>query len=64
MSVHEYPSLVAGNDLIIEEGMCFSLEPGIYIPGKVGVRIEDCVHVTSDGCEPFTKTSKKLLTLH
>lgn len=64
MSVHEYPSLVAGNDLVIEDGMCFSLEPGIYIPGKVGVRIEDCVHVTSDGCEPFTKTSKKLLTLH
>ena len=60
MSVHEYPSLVAGNDLIIEEGMCFSLEPGIYIPGKVGVRIEDCVYVTSDGCKPFTKTSKKL----
>lgn len=57
---HEFPSLVAGNDLVIEEGMCFSLEPGIYIPEKVGVRIEDCVYVTKDGCIPFTKTPKTL----
>ena len=48
-TVHEYPSLVHGNDLVIEEGMCFSIEPGIYIPGKVGVRIEDCLHVTKTG---------------
>lgn len=60
MSVHEYPSLVAGNDLVIEEGMCFSLEPGIYIPGEVGVRIEDCVYVTSDSCKAFTTTPKEL----
>ncbi len=33
-TVHEFPSLVEGNDLVIEEGMCFSLEPGIYIPEK------------------------------
>lgn len=59
-TVHEFPSLVEGNDLVIEEGMCFSLEPGIYIPDKVGVRIEDCVYVTADGCIPFTKTSKEL----
>lgn len=62
-TVHEFPSLVAGNDLVIEKGMCFSLEPGIYIPGKVGVRIEDCVYVTDDGCVPFTKTSKELMIL-
>ncbi len=59
-TVHEYPSLVHGNDLVIEEGMCFSIEPGIYIPGKVGVRIEDCLHVTKTGSEPFTKTTKEL----
>ena len=47
-------------DLVIEEGMCFSIEPGIYIPGKVGVRIEDCLHVTKTGSEPFTKTTKEL----
>ena len=62
-TVHEFPSLVEGNDLVIEEGMCFSLEPGIYIPEKVGVRIEDCVYVTSDGCVPFTTTPKELLVL-
>jgi len=60
---HEFPSLVEGNDLLIEEGMCFSIEPGIYIPGKVGVRIEDCVYVTKDGCKPFTTTTKELQIL-
>lgn len=59
-TVHEFPSLVTGNDLVIEEGMCFSIEPGIYIPGKVGVRIEDCLNVTKTGCEAFTKTPKDL----
>lgn len=59
-SVHEYPSLAKGNDLVLEEGMCFSIEPGIYIPRKIGVRIEDCVYVTDKGCEPFTTTSKEL----
>lgn len=61
MDVHEFPSIMAGNDMIIQEGMCFSVEPGIYIPGKVGVRIEDCGHVTTKGFETFTKTSKELL---
>nr|HPR82176.1 M24 family metallopeptidase [Enterococcus sp.] len=63
-SIHEYPSIVAGNDLIIEEGMCFSIEPGIYLPNQVGVRIEDCVHVTKDGCQSFTKTPKELLIIN
>lgn len=61
MSVHEFPSIMAGNDLVIEEGMCFSVEPGIYIPGKVGVRIEDCGYVTKDGFEVFTQSPKELL---
>lgn len=58
MSEHEFPSIMEGNDLVLQPGMCFSLEPGIYIPGVAGVRIEDCVHVTEDGCLPFTHTSK------
>ncbi|EHE91736.1 Xaa-Pro dipeptidase [Streptococcus thermophilus CNCM I-1630] len=58
MDVHEFPSIMEGNDLIIEEGMCFSVEPGIYIPEKVGVRIEDCGYVTKDGFEVFTHTPK------
>lgn len=62
-TVHEFPSLITGNDLVIQEGMCFSIEPGIYIPNQVGVRIEDCVYVTADGCVPFTKTTKELQIL-
>ncbi len=61
MDVHEFPSIMEGNDMVIEEGMCFSVEPGIYIPGKVGVRIEDCGYVTKDGFGLFTETSKDLL---
>lgn len=61
-SEHEFPSIMEGNDLILEPGMCFSIEPGIYIPNFAGVRIEDCVHITNDGCEPFTHTSKELQT--
>lgn len=53
-SCHEFPSIMQGNDLVLQEGMCFSIEPGIYIPGKVGVRVEDCVVVTKDGCTSFT----------
>ncbi|MFD1485796.1 M24 family metallopeptidase [Lacticaseibacillus baoqingensis] len=59
MSTHEFPSIMAGNDMPLQAGMCFSIEPGIYIPGVAGVRIEDCVHVTADGCEPFTHTNKE-----
>ncbi|WEV44699.1 Xaa-Pro peptidase family protein [Streptococcaceae bacterium ESL0687] len=62
MDVHEFPSIGGVDDITIEEGMCFSIEPGIYIPGKVGVRIEDCVYVTKDGCKSLTNTSKKLLS--
>lgn len=62
MSEHEFPSIMEGNDLVLQENMCFSLEPGIYIPGVAGVRIEDCVRVTSAGCEPFTHTAKQLQT--
>lgn len=49
LSVHEEPYIVAGNDLPLEEGMAFSVEPGIYFPGEWGARIEDIVIVTADG---------------
>lgn len=61
MDVHEFPSIMAGNDMVIQEGMCFSIEPGLYIPGKVGVRIEDCGHVTKNGFQAFTQTPKELI---
>lgn len=60
MSEHEFPSIMEGNNMLLEPGMCFSIEPGIYIPGFAGVRIEDCVHITKDGCLPFTHTTKEL----
>ncbi|WP_461219626.1 M24 family metallopeptidase [Lapidilactobacillus salsurivasis] len=59
-STHEFPSIMAGNELVLQPGMCFSIEPGIYIPGFAGVRIEDCVHVTENGAQAFTHTSKEL----
>jgi Xaa-Pro aminopeptidase len=49
LSVHEEPYIVAGNALPLEEGMAFSVEPGIYFPGQWGARIEDIVVVTADG---------------
>ncbi|MGZ8179622.1 M24 family metallopeptidase [Williamsia sp. SKLECPSW1] len=52
LSVHEEPYIVSGNDIVLTEGMAFSIEPGIYFPGHWGARIEDIVVVTADGCEP------------
>ena len=49
LSVHEEPYIVAGNDLALKPGMAFSIEPGIYLPGRWGARIEDIVIVTEDG---------------
>ena len=49
MEGHEYPYLVRGNKLKLQPGMTFSNEPGIYIYGEFGVRIEDCFVVTEDG---------------
>jgi len=53
LSVHEEPYIVKGNDLPLEVGMAFSIEPGIYFAGHWGARIEDIVVVTPDGCEPL-----------
>jgi len=62
-TAHEFPSIHGSNETILEPGMCFSIEPGIYIPGEVGVRVEDCVYVTEEGCEPFTFMDKELYTV-
>ncbi|WP_067246881.1 M24 family metallopeptidase [Microbacterium resistens] len=51
VSVHEEPYIAPGNDLVLREGMAFSIEPGIYFPGSWGARIEDIVVVTADGAE-------------
>lgn len=49
LSTHEPPYIVKGNTQLLQAGMCFSDEPGIYLPGRFGVRIENIVTVTSDG---------------
>jgi Xaa-Pro dipeptidase len=53
LEVHEPPYLVRGSDLRLEPGMTMSDEPGIYLPGELGVRLEDIVAVTDDGHELF-----------
>ncbi|GMQ94389.1 MAG: Xaa-Pro peptidase family protein [Acidimicrobiia bacterium] len=58
MDTHEHPFLVEGNDQIIEEGMTFSIEPGIYAPGEWGMRIEDIVAVTADGVERLNRSNR------
>ena len=60
MTVHEPPEASPACELIAEEGMCFSIEPGIYLKNDIGVRIEDLVIVTKDGCEVLTKYPKDL----
>ncbi|GAB2737224.1 aminopeptidase P family protein [Amycolatopsis magusensis] len=60
VSTHEPPYLVPGAEQPLEPGMCFSIEPGIYLPGRFGVRIEDIVAVTGDGGRRLNNTDHSL----
>ncbi|WP_066063509.1 M24 family metallopeptidase [Neobacillus soli] len=60
IGVHEYPSMTETNPLIIEEGMVYTIEPGIYVPDIAGVRIEDDLFITADGAKVLTKFPKEL----
>lgn len=60
ISVHEYPSLTETNQLLLEEGMVYTIEPGIYVPDVAGVRIEDDIYITADGAKILTKFPKEL----
>ncbi|HHT9139115.1 MAG TPA: M24 family metallopeptidase, partial [Candidatus Wunengus sp. YC60] len=60
MAVHEGPVINARSKEILEEGMVFTIEPGIYIPGWGGIRIEDIVLVTSHGCNVLSHVPKRL----
>jgi Xaa-Pro aminopeptidase len=63
LAVHEWPTVGRDSPDRAEEGMTFAIEPGIYIPGWGGVRIEDMVRVTADGCEVLTTLSKDLMII-
>lgn len=60
VSVHEEPYIAPGNDLVLREGMAFSIEPGIYFSGEWGARIEDIVVLTADGCERLNTSEHSL----
>ena len=60
LAVHEEPLISPRGRGVVEEGMVFTVEPGIYIPGWGGVRLEDMVSVTSRGCERLTVLAKEL----
>ncbi|MEN8041033.1 MAG: Xaa-Pro peptidase family protein [Actinomycetota bacterium] len=59
MDTHEHPYVVEGNTRVLEPGMAFSIEPGIYNPGEWGMRIEDIVTVTNDGVERLNRTDRR-----
>jgi Xaa-Pro aminopeptidase/Xaa-Pro dipeptidase len=61
LDIHEKPTLSPRSGQHLAEGMVVTVEPGIYIPGWGGVRIEDTVTVTADGCRPLTRVGKELL---
>lgn len=63
LEVHEGPALSQKSDIVLEENMCVTLEPGIYVEGLGGVRIEDDVLVTKNGLQRFTKSTKDLIIL-
>jgi Xaa-Pro dipeptidase len=63
LEAHEDPSLDPGSKAVLEVGMVFTVEPGIYIPGWGGVRIEDDVVVEADGCRLLTKADRSLRTV-
>jgi Xaa-Pro aminopeptidase len=60
LDAHEQPYIVQGNTEPIRAGMAFSIEPGIYVPGRWGMRIEDIVVATDDGVERLNRSSRRL----
>ncbi|MDK8496363.1 Xaa-Pro peptidase family protein [Corynebacterium marquesiae] len=58
LSTHEEPFIMEGNDLALEEGMAFSIEPGIYLEGEWGMRLEDIVVLTNDGYESLNQAPR------
>ncbi len=63
LEIHEPPRLGSGQGEVLQPGMVVTIEPGVYLPGRGGVRIEDMVAVTETGCEVLTSTTKELIEL-
>jgi Xaa-Pro aminopeptidase len=63
LEIHESPRIAVGQTEILQPGMVITIEPGVYLPGRMGVRIEDMVVVTERGCEVLASTTKDLITL-
>jgi len=61
LEIHEKPTISFRSSQVVAEGMVFTIEPGIYIPDLGGIRIEDLVEVTRDGCRVLSNVSKELL---
>jgi len=64
LEVHEEPYMVDGNALPLESGMVFSVEPGVYLPGRFGVRVEDIVATTDDGPVRLNSATRDLVIVH
>ena len=60
MDGHEWGNMVKGNKLLLQPGMCFSIEPNISIVGEFGVRHEDCVYMTESGSKWFSQPSPSI----
>jgi len=63
LEIHEEPYIKPGNDFILEKGMTFTIEPGIYIPNLGGIRIEDDIHLEESGATSLTTLSRELICL-
>lgn len=63
LEIHEYPTVSSRSNTVLEENMIVTVEPGIYLPGEFGVRIEDFVAVTENSCVNLTKCPKNLIIL-
>jgi len=63
IDVHEQPTISTKSTAILKKGMVVTVEPGVYIPGELGVRIEDTVVITEDGIEILTKSPKELIII-
>ena len=62
IDIHEPPYITAASDSVLREGHVFSIEPGVYLPGRFGIRLEDIVTVTADGPEILSGLARDVVT--